>query len=839
MTRHQEDIARVRHGEVMAMPISPSMRRVVLVDASILVRHRLRRLIEEETTARVVGEAAGVSDGVPLILGERPDVVVLDLSLADGSGMDVLEQVRHRLPGCQMIVLTTHTGAEHRVACEALGANHVLEKNHSFDAIVGLLGGRANGSTRARTPATPSPGERDRARFEQLVQSIDGIVWEADAGTFEFTFVSDRSREILGYPPSAWLAAPQFWVDHIHPDDRADAVAYCASRTADGANHTFEYRMVAADGRTVWIRDIVSVVRPATGPAVLRGIMVDITRERATRQRVDRLSRMHRMLGGINQALLRGPIPGELFQSVCRIAVEDARFRMAWVAQLDTASGGLHLVAQSGADPETQVLIRSLLTPVRPEEGCLPTQRAIASREPALCNDIANDPTAAHWRPGALSRGYRAMISLPLTIGRERDVFGALNLYSSETGFFDAEEVRLLKELAADISFGLDAHFREERRRAAETALRASEERFRELAETIREVFWMRDAARTRTLYVSPAYETIWGRSPQSLYDDPQSWLWAVHPEDRERVLASTMLRQTDGTYDEEYRILRPDGEIRWIREAAFPVRGATGRVERIVGVARDVTDRKHIEEQLRRLQRMEVIGRIAAGIAHDFNNVLTVVNNSAELALEGLDAASPVRQDIDAIRDAGKRGAQLTKQLLAFSRTRESQPQVLDLNVVIADAEPFLRRMLGPETQLVIVRESRLGHVLMDSGQFQQVLLNLAVNAKDAMPTSGVLTIRTQNVERKGSAAGGSAGAPMVVITVQDTGAGMDPATKARLFEPFFTTKPEGRGTGLGLATVLGILQQCGGDIEVESEPGRGTIFTIYLPVAPASEGA
>src|SRR6266700_1585083 len=206
-------------------------------------------------------------------------------------------------------------------------------------------------------------------------------------------------------------------------------------------------------------------------------------------------------------------------------------------------------------------------------------------------------------------------------------------------------------------------------RKKAEEALRASEERFRELAETIQEVFWVTDPAKNRVLYVSPAYERMWGRTCQSLYAEPSSWLEAIHPDDRQRILGSATTQQASGAYDEEYRIVRPDGQVRWIRDRAFPVRNASGEVQRIVGLARDVTERRQLEEQLRQSQKMEAIGQLAGGVAHDFNNVLAAIMMQAELA--GMEEKVPktVQEGLLQIRIYAERAANLTRQLLLFSR--------------------------------------------------------------------------------------------------------------------------------------------------------------------------
>jgi PAS domain S-box-containing protein len=372
-------------------------------------------------------------------------------------------------------------------------------------------------------------------------------------------------------------------------------------------------------------------------------------------------------------------------------------------------------------------------------------------------------------------------------------------------------------------------------RRGAEEALRASEERFRQITESISEVFWLTTPDKHEIAYVSPGYETIWGRPCEAVYASPQSWIEAIHPDDRERVSHAAFTNQTaPGTYDEEYRIVRPDGTIRWVRDRAFPVRDRHGRVVRVAGVAEDVTERRQLEVQLRQAQKMEAIGQLAGGVAHDFNNLLTVINGCSELLLDAVGDRADQRELLGEIKKAGERSASLTRQLLAFSRQHVLAPTILDVNEVVDDTEKMLRRLIGEDVELKTVLQRPLSSVKADRGQLEQVLLNLAVNARDAMPHGGELTIETGDVDLTEDFAASRPGlAPgrHVALAVTDSGVGMSEEIKRHLFEPFFTTKDPGRGTGLGLAVVHGFVKQSGGCVEVSSEPGAGTCFTIYLP--------
>jgi signal transduction histidine kinase/ActR/RegA family two-component response regulator len=280
-----------------------------------------------------------------------------------------------------------------------------------------------------------------------------------------------------------------------------------------------------------------------------------------------------------------------------------------------------------------------------------------------------------------------------------------------------------------------------------------------------------------------------------------------------------------------EVRIVTKDKRVRWIRVSERPVI-VNEKVERIYGAAQDITLQKQLEEQLLQSRKMEAIGQLAGGVAHDFNNLLTVICGYGDLLQRQPDLNATVREYADEILEAANRAAQVTRQLLAFGRRQIFRAKTVNLNNIVAGLDKLLRSLIGENVELRTVYDRDLGLVKVDPGQIDQVLMNLAVNARDAMPKGGRLTIETANVDTGGKHAGPlPKGGPCVMLTVSDTGSGMDPETAARAFEPFFTTKEPGKGTGLGLAMVYGIVSQSGGDIRLDTSPGLGTTFKIYLP--------
>jgi two-component system, cell cycle sensor histidine kinase and response regulator CckA len=504
----------------------------------------------------------------------------------------------------------------------------------------------------------------------------------------------------------------------------------------------------------------------------------------------------------------------------------------------------------------------------------------------------------------------------------------------------------------------------------AKSGREGEEEQFRLLALHLREVLWVADAGQTKIDYASPAYEVVWGRPRRTLVDDPRSFLDAVDPKDRERVASALGRRQRTGHYEEEYRIRRPDGSVRWIWDRGYPVPDAKGSNQHFVGISEDITGRKEceadrarlaailecsedaivsmtvegivvnwnpgaerlygytaeemigrpisvlfaadhsqehleilekvrkgerlaaydtvrrrkdgttitlsvdicpimvregeivgaskiahditrikqLEEQFRQAQKMEAIGRLAGGVAHDFNNLLTLICGYSDVVLKDLPPEGRARSWLTEIKKAGERGTMLTRQLLAVSRKQALEPKVLDLNEVVANCEKMLKRLVGEDVDLKAVLDPALGRVKTDPGQVEQVLMNLVVNARDAMPQGGKLTIETANVVLDRAYCRFHAGVQpgrYIMLSVSDTGCGMNAATQARIFEPFFTTKQPGEGTGLGLAMVYGFIKQSEGHVYVYSEPGLGSTFKIYLrqieavppPAAPPAD--
>lgn len=359
------------------------------------------------------------------------------------------------------------------------------------------------------------------------------------------------------------------------------------------------------------------------------------------------------------------------------------------------------------------------------------------------------------------------------------------------------------------------------------------EELFRLISENAGDMIAVVDIHGNR-IYNSPSYERILGYKPEELQSTPG--LEQIHPDDRQLVQeVAREARDSRVGRSIQYRMRHKDGTWRILESSANVVSGTHGDVEKLVIVNRDITARKQLEEQFRQAQKMEAVGRLSGGIAHDFNNLLGVIIGYAEFLQERFQSGDSHRSSVDEILKAGRRAASLTRQLLAFSRLQVLDPKVMNLNGAVSDMEKLLRRLIGEDVELRTALSGNLGRVKADQGQLEQVIMNLVVNARDAMPQGGQLLISTENfimdeafVRRYPYPVQPG---PYVLLKVADTGTGMTEETKTRAFEPFFTTKEKGKGTGLGLATVYGVVKQSGGYIDIDSCLGTGTTFKIYLP--------
>ncbi len=547
--------------------------------------------------------------------------------------------------------------------------------------------------------------ERKRAAealtlFRALVDHANDGIEVVDPKTWRFLDVNEKASKVHGYTREEYLALT---VSDIDPQFAAGG-----PKTWDAnleafkkfGHLVFETEHRRKDGSVFPVE--VNATYVHLGRDYIIAVVRDITERKGMERNIRQLNRVYAVLSGINELIVREKNPQAMFEGACRIAVEEGKFSLAWIGLLKDPSQPIQLAAHAGATPDTLATLQQVFT--NPALGCSFTKRALETGEHAVCNDVAHAPESAPWRQLALERGYLSLVSLPLNVRGQRA--GVLNIYAGEAGFFDAGELRLLDELAADISFALDVNQQE--------------------------------------------------------------------------------------------------------------------------------NERRQLEEQIRQVQKMEGIGQLAGGVAHDFNNILAVIQMQTDLLKSTCNTSTEQAEFANEISTATQRAAALTRQLLMFSRKQNMHLQDLDLNESINNMTKMLRRTLGETIQMQFKFAMEKLVVHADAGMMDQVLMNLAVNSRDAMPDGGQLVIETSAVEFDQLAAAQSAKirpGSFVCLSVSDTGRGIPQENIQRIFEPFFTTKDIGKGTGLGLATVFGIVQQHQGWINVYSEVGRGTTFRIYLP--------
>jgi PAS domain S-box-containing protein len=768
-----------------------------------------------------------------------------------------------------------------------------------------------------------------RRRLERVLDRASGGFFTLDP-EFRFTFANAGAARLLGADAGALPGVSIWSACRLADGNRLGEGLRRAART--GTAERFEAYHPPSE---CWL-DV--AVDPS--PEGLTIHVDDITarrREELTQRTSNRILRLI-ALGGSLPVILRA------------VARSIGDISPGLRAAIMTVEGGatLKTAAASYLPPEFAGALDGL--PVGPASGCCGT--AVFRRELTIAADIDISPLwAGRLREHALAHGLRACWSMPLKTHTDGSVVATLAVYRDEPRGPGEADLALLTHFAKLATIGIEHVHREE-------ALRESERRMVQLAENVDEVFWISKPDGKGLAYINTAYEKISGRKRDDLYRNPRELIDAIHPEDRLKINLAPK-RFPDGSFANEYRLIRPDGGVRWIEDRRFPVRGGNGDTAQMVGIAKDVTDakfaearlreseerfrivaqttadvvwdwnllddtvnwnaglkqrfghdpgpnapsaswtdfihpddlkrvsdgihavingrtndwqdeyrflhadgtcatvtdrgrvirdqtgrairmvgsmvdvteRRQLEEQLRQAQRLDAVGKLTGGVAHDFNNILMVIAANVE-ALQEQALDGHVAEGLERISGATQRAAGLTRQLLAFSRKQTLQPEITNLNDLIAVTSSLLHRTLGGEIDIETRLSPTLGHTNVDRSQFESALVNLCVNARDAMPTGGRLTIETANVTFSDGDGSEIAPGDYVMLAVTDNGSGMAADVVSRAFDPFFTTKDVGKGSGLGLSMVYGFVRQSKGHVDIKSQVGWGTTVRIYLPL-------
>lgn len=612
-----------------------------------------------------------------------------------------------------------------------------------------------------------------------------------------FKRLSDAWEKTLGFRREELLAAP--YIEFVHPEDREPTIAEAQKITTGCQTISFENRYRCKDGSYKWL---LWNAAPLSDRKLIYAVAHDITErkqaEEALRRAHEELETRVRErtaeLARANQAL---EVVEKRYRSIVENALEGF-FQTTPDGQYVSVNLALARMYGYESPEELMTAVRDIGRQVYADLN----RRADFKRIMDKCDAVHDFEYQVYRKDGSkiwLSENARAV----------RGANGSILYYEGT-----------VEDITA--------------RKQAEEELRHQEAEYRRLIENIPEVLWKADE-QGRPFFISNKIEKVFGYTQEETYREGERlWFGRMHAEDRERVReAYAKLFSENRPFDVEYRIQHRDGHWMWWHDRAVRVEVNPGE-RHADGLLSDVTERKQVEQQLRQSQKMEAIGQLAGGVAHDFNNLLTVIRGHTDLLLDRIGQTDALRRNVEQIQKSADRAVSLTRQLLAFSRKQILQPRVLDLNAIVAEMGKMLPRLIGENIELVISTAPSLGKVKADPGQIEQVILNLAVNARDAMPQGGKLTIETANVELDEAHVRGhvtSKPGPHIMLAVSDNGCGMDPETQSHIFEPFFTTKELGKGTGIGLATVYGIVKQSGGWIWVYSEVSKGSTFKIYLP--------
>ena len=646
--------------------------------------------------------------------------------------------------------------------------------------------------------------------FDQMFQAYPDGLSIADSD-HRILWANEKFSQMFGYPASEIVG--QQLESLIVPAERLAESHWVTEALGRGERITLETKRRKKDGNLV---DVSVSCAPLRLQEKFHGFYAGY-HDISDRKRVEALSSA---LYRVAEKSSSARDLQQFFAAVHRIVDELMHAKNFYIALYDPATDTLsfpYFVDEQDAAPASKKLGRGL------------TDFLIRTGEPLLATPEVLQ--AMEDRGEVARNGSRSLDWMGVPLKVNNHTFGALvvQTYSRNIRYGERDK-EILTFVARQLASAVEI-------KRNEQALRRSEARYRSLVQS--SVYGIyRSSLEGRFLDVNPALIAMLGySSPEEvLLLDPEKDVFA-QSEEHSRLFDE--FRRTGRLDGLEVKWRRKDGRNIMVRISGRAVSSADEPADVLEAIAEDVTDRRALEDQFRQAQKMEAVGRLAGGVAHDFNNLLMVISGYAEVILSGLDAGHPLHDKGRAIQLAAERATTLTRQLLAFSRKQLLELKVVDVNAIVEDMERLLRPLIGENVELITLRAPQAAHTRADAGQLEQVLMNLVVNAKDAMPAGGKLTIQTQTmVVDKNHRWGQQFIRPgdYVMLSVSDTGMGMDRETQSRIFEPFFTTKEKGKGTGLGLSTVYGIVKQTGGYVMVQSELGRGTAFHIYLPLTEAA---
>ena len=800
--------------------------RLLIIEDDAAQLHTLMRIMQAEGF-EVVG-CRSAAEALTQLQRLEFGVAIVDLGLPDLDGVRFVERLRSLNSTIRMIIHTGYGSFESAKALLNLGVFAYVEKLGDPQELVGYV----HRAVRDRigeysawlevAVAERTVELREREEWLRLAQSAAGFAtWDLDIHTNTFR-CSETYFALFGLEPSDHRVPVEEWLQRIYPDDRQRRDAEVRRALQGDAPFRTEYRIVWPDGSVRWVHSAGKVFWDEAGqPTRVIGASVDITERK---QADEVLRRMHEEL--------------ERQVEVRTTELRSANFLLTQeVVERRKAEAALQ---------QSQALLRSIIDNttaviyVKQPDGRYLLINRQYEKLFNVTDEAMQGKTDYDLFPQHIADALRANDVRVLTTGTTIE-FEEVVPHSDGLHTYISLKVPLCDATGTPYAIcGLSTDITE--RKQAEQRLRQQEERL-DLALRGADLGLWDWHIESGEVVFNERWAEMLGYRLDEILPHYDFLTQLVHPDDLPgvRTVFSAHLDGETPFYETEFRMRAKSGAWKWILARGKVVAcDAHGKPLRVTGTHLDITGSKRLEQQFLQAQKLEAVGRLAGGIAHDFNNLLTAIIGYSELVLGRLRHDDRSHQQVTEIHQAGQRAATLTRQLLAFSRKQMLTPVVLDLNTVLTEMENLLHSLMGEDIELLLRLDPALRRVQVDPGQIEQVIMNLAVNARDAMPDGGTLSITMANIDLDAVDAQAHpemSPGPCAMLAVTDTGCGMDAPTQARLFEPFFTTKEPGKGTGLGLATVFGIVKQSGGHIEVFSEVGHGTTFTIYLPYTKATQ--
>lgn len=809
----------IRPTDSSGQPASSAPARVLMIEDSPLLRGRLAALIRQTAGLELLACAANGEEGLEMFRAFKPDAVLLDLQLPGLSGFELIPLFKREQPACRVVVLTVWVEAAVRERCLQLGADGFFAKAAEFEQALAAL--RARGASACAEADLTEARARRLSRLLRAIRSVNQlIVRERDPGLL-CRGICERLAGFNGYR-LVWIARA------AEVREPLTLAASAGDEAALAEELIREWSQAAPEDDPV-----VAAVR--AGEALVcheLGAIAPAWRARALERGLRALALVPiRSNGRVFGALVTHAAGAEVFDeeetSLLREAADDLAFALQSIE---------HEQARAAAETERALLSTAIeqaaeAVVITDAAGTIQYVNPAFERITGYARAEALGQTPRLLKSGAHPPEFYRELWQTITAGR---VWSGCFVNKRKDGALYAEEAAIapVRDGAGRITHFIALKQDITERRRLEKRLQASEAHFRSLIENVSDVVGVLTPDGT-VMYLSPSMRRVLGHDPEALVGT--SALERIHPEDvaRAQALLRRLVEAAGAPVREVLRHQHADGTWRTC-ETLGKLESDDAGGPRVIVTARDITERESLEAQLRQMQKLESIGQLAAGIAHDFNNILAVVQGHAQLLQAQLENHPAAVRALSQIVQAVERGANLTRQLLLFGRKQHVRPCVADLNRVVENLVKMLRRLIGEHIALECDYASTPAMVWADVGMLEQVLVNLAVNARDAMPQGGRLRLQVRVVDVPAETARTRPEARpgrQVCLRVQDTGNGIAPEVLPHIFEPFFTTKGPGKGTGLGLATVHGIVKQHDGWIEVESEPGRGTAFHLYLP--------